>query len=66
MINEHKNEDHDGEAKEHTGEGGDGEIHIGSGGMITSKIVEFLHNHTHHIIPCIAKDEMSTPTLYKG
>jgi hypothetical protein len=66
----------DSEAKEHKEEqDGDGEIHIGSGGigvtnegMNTSQIEDFLKNRTHHIIPCIAKDEMSTllPYVHKG
>ena len=69
---EHKGEEGD---DEHEGRGGKGEIHIGSGGigvtnegMNTSQIEDFLKNRTHHIIPCIAKDEMSTllPYVHKG
>ena len=49
---------------EEKGQDGTGEIHIGADGMGTSQIEDFLKGRTHHIIPCIPRDEMDSLLPY--
>ena len=43
---------------------GEAQIHIGEDGMGTSQIEDFLKGRTHHIIPCIPRDEMDSLLPY--
>ena len=62
-ANEHKGDPPD-EVFYDADQGGDGVIHIGADGMGTSQIEDFLKGRTHHIIPCIPRDEMDSLLPY--